>query len=379
MKRQLLILLLFCSLLLHSGCSDSAGATSETTNGVAVVYSDGSPAANVAVFVRPSDKLLGENEAPDTLHTRTNAKGHFDLDSTITPDNYLLELTDSNGMGFQCTPDTSNGQLLLPDTIVLKKQGLLVGSVQDLTIPDDATDREFATDFTVQIYGLDRVTKLNGSGNFSFSNLPVGDIRLHIVSIATADTVAESDKFEIYPDDTTTTGNYFVGGSLSEEIKIVLDLLALNNIDSSELQKCIGIQDNHIAHIYLDSRNIDTLTPEIGNLRLKTFSCARNNLTSVPKELGNLVDLYYIDLSYNHLQYLPKELANMSKVSEIDVEYNQLREIPESFIAENKLPHLHEIHVKGNCLTNLPGEIRQWLYKYSYEKNWQDYQTEWDD
>lgn len=378
MRQLLPTLLLLISLSLFTSCSDSAGATSETTNGVAVIYPDGTPATGVAIFVRPSDKLLSTDETPDSLHTRTNAKGYFELDSLLSPDHYLIELTDSNGNGFQFTPDSSNGELILPDTITLKKQGLLQGSVKEYAETMRA-EPPLTSEYMIQIYGLDRVTRVNSSGEFAFTDLPAGDIRLHIVSNTNDETVVESDKFQIYPDDTTSTGNYIVGGSLADEINIVLKFFALNEIDSKALDSCITIQDNHIAHIYLDGRDIDTLIPELGNLRLKTFSCARNNIKTVPKEFGNLVDLYYIDLSYNRIQYLPKEMANMSKVSEIDVEYNDLRAIPESFLGENKLPHLHEIHVKGNCLTKVPQPIRQWLFEYSYEKNWQDFQEEWEE
>lgn len=373
MNRLLLLFLLLSQVVLLS-CSDSAGATSETTNGVAVITPEGNPAADVAIFIRKSDKLLNVGETPESVYVRTDEKGFFNIDSSLALDRYIIELTDSNGLGYQLSPDTMNGELAFPDTIKLLQQGQLIGSVKDLAADFNLPQIE-GTDLTVQIYGLDRVTRINDKGNFTFADLPPGDVRLHIVSDA-KDTIAESDKVEIFPDDTTNAGNYIIG-SLSDEIALIYELFLLNDLDTATVYEAINIYKGHITDIYLDNRGIHTLIPEIGYLQLKTFSCAKNNITSVPKEFGNLVTLYYIDLSYNQIQYIPEELANMTKCSEIDIEHNQLRDIPLSFTNPNKLTHLDEIHVKNNHLTELPYTKEQWLDKYSYEKSWRYYQTEW--
>jgi len=51
-------------------------------------------------------------------------------------------------------------------------------------------------------------------------------------------------------------------------------------------------------------------------------------LTELPKEIGNLVNLIKLCLSNNQLTELPKEIGNLVNLTELDLGGNQLTELP---------------------------------------------------
>ena len=80
--------------------------------------------------------------------------------------------------------------------------------------------------------------------------------------------------------------------------------------------------------LYLDNNNLSELPKEIGNLiNLEILYLNMNNVTELPKEIGNLTNLKYLNLNDNNLTELPKELGNLNKLNYLSV-YNNLIELP---------------------------------------------------
>ena len=57
---------------------------------------------------------------------------------------------------------------------------------------------------------------------------------------------------------------------------------------------------------------VTSIPREIENLvNLKILYFITNNLTSIPRELGNMVNLDWLSLASNELTSIPRELANL--------------------------------------------------------------------
>ncbi|ANQ52253.2 leucine-rich repeat domain-containing protein [Flammeovirga sp. MY04] len=64
--------------------------------------------------------------------------------------------------------------------------------------------------------------------------------------------------------------------------------------------------------------------------RIKDLSFRDNNLTELPKEIGNLVNLEVLFLNNNNLTSLPEEIGNCTKINTLWVDGNRLKTLPRS-------------------------------------------------
>ena len=57
---------------------------------------------------------------------------------------------------------------------------------------------------------------------------------------------------------------------------------------------------------------------------------SNTNLTELPENLGNLINLEYLELENNELVSLPESIGNLSSLFYLNLKNNQLSSIPES-------------------------------------------------
>ena len=136
------------------------------------------------------------------------------------------------------------------------------------------------------------------------------------------------------------------------------------------------------GHIDLSRNNLTSLPPEIGQLtHLTHLDLSRNNLTSLPPEIGRLTHLTHLDLSRNdffssdrlatlpqlthltrislsdnNLTSLPPEIGQLTHLFHLDISRNNLTSLPPEI---GQLTHLNHLDISRNNLTNLPPEIGQ--------------------
>jgi len=79
-----------------------------------------------------------------------------------------------------------------------------------------------------------------------------------------------------------------------------------------------------------------------------------NNITKLPKEIGNLTKLKILNLNFNELKSLPSEIGNLKKLEELEVENNHLTSIPSSI---GKLKNLKILRMSENEIKSLPSSI----------------------
>lgn len=101
------------------------------------------------------------------------------------------------------------------------------------------------------------------------------------------------------------------------------------------------------------SRNqLVTLPPDLGNLvLLRELLLANNRIPSLPREIARCVQLRKLDLHRNFLTQLPRELQHCERLEEIDVSNNELTELPAEL---GKLANLRMLNVRNNHLASLP-------------------------
>ncbi len=108
-----------------------------------------------------------------------------------------------------------------------------------------------------------------------------------------------------------------------------------------------------LERLDVSANQLSTLPRTIGNLRaLRVLEVRNNILTTLPKEINNLTALEELNISRNQLTTLP-EIGNLTALEELDVSYNQLTTLPEI----GNLTALKRLDVTKNRLTSLPAEI----------------------
>ena len=112
---------------------------------------------------------------------------------------------------------------------------------------------------------------------------------------------------------------------------------------------------NKLKDLYLDNNNLSSLPKEIGNLKnLGYLNLGDNYITSLPKEIGNLKNLEELILDGNNLKSLPKEIGNLKNLKVLHVKENYLASLPKEI---GNLTNLKYFHAWENELASLPKEI----------------------
>jgi small GTP-binding protein len=111
----------------------------------------------------------------------------------------------------------------------------------------------------------------------------------------------------------------------------------------------------------LCDQEISELPPEIGQLiNLRKLDLSRNPLATLPPELGQLNNLRRLDVSGHPLKIqltaVPLEIGQLTNLAELDLSRNQLTALPPTI---SQLTNLRWLDLSGNQLTALPPTISQ--------------------
>ena len=125
-----------------------------------------------------------------------------------------------------------------------------------------------------------------------------------------------------------------------------------NNLTS--LPRGIGNLKN-LENVTLNKNNLTSLPREIGNLeKLKDLYLYSNKLNHLPREIGNLKNLETLSLDNNSLSSLPKNISNLTNLTILRLNNNRLNFLPKNIL---KLKKLIQLYLNSNHLTCLPPEI----------------------
>ncbi len=94
---------------------------------------------------------------------------------------------------------------------------------------------------------------------------------------------------------------------------------------------------------------LQVLDVHLQNAKLSHFSGKYQ--VSIPKSLGDLTQLKYLDLSLCEISHIPETIGNLKSLEILNLSRNKLNKIPQSI---NNLPNLKELHLDDNQLEVLP-------------------------
>ncbi len=127
-----------------------------------------------------------------------------------------------------------------------------------------------------------------------------------------------------------------------------------NNIDDETIPRN---KDKliRLTVLQLFDEQLTNLPKEIGNLsNLRDLRLKRNALVELPKEIGSLKNLEYLSLGSNNLRELPKELGNLKKLRGLWIGRNKFSEVPKIVW---RLRSLTGLSLADNNFMKLPKEI----------------------
>ena len=120
-----------------------------------------------------------------------------------------------------------------------------------------------------------------------------------------------------------------------------------------ELLKIIQhAKDTHVLNI--SGSQLTQLPTEIGELvNLRRLNVKHNQLNTLPREIGNLVNLRELWLDGNQIEELPREIGNLRKLRWLSLNNNRLQELPHELL---ELIELEILELSGNEQLSLPPE-----------------------
>jgi Leucine-rich repeat (LRR) protein len=111
----------------------------------------------------------------------------------------------------------------------------------------------------------------------------------------------------------------------------------------------------NLKYLNLSLNDLTTVPIEIFNLiNLQELYLHDNKLTTIPAEIGNLINLKYLSFSCNEITTIPVEIGNLINLEKISFSYNNLTTIPNEI---GNLINLKELYLYNNKLTIIPAEI----------------------
>uniref|UniRef100_A0A8D0H1X2 Scribble planar cell polarity protein n=1 Tax=Sphenodon punctatus TaxID=8508 RepID=A0A8D0H1X2_SPHPU len=114
----------------------------------------------------------------------------------------------------------------------------------------------------------------------------------------------------------------------------------------------------NLRELWLDRNQLSSLPPELGNLRrLVCLDISENKLEQLPREVSGLVALTDLLLSQNLLERIPDGIGQLKQLSILKVDQNRLAEVTESIGDCENLSELILTENMGLWRNTLPSEI----------------------
>jgi hypothetical protein len=151
-----------------------------------------------------------------------------------------------------------------------------------------------------------------------------------------------------------------------DEVRRVLDPNLLSKIDSASLEKVharaeslrewLRAHNDELANVpWLYLIELTSLPSEIDQfVNLKSIGVGHNHFDHLPDSIGNLRNLESLWANNNHLEYLPDSIGKLVKLNSLAVYNNHLDHLPDSI---GNLVNLESLMVDNNHLDHLPDSI----------------------
>lgn len=211
------------------------------------------------------------------------------------------------------------------------------------------------TPLKADIEAFDRLIKWADENDIKDGNIPRDPRALRGLECLSFENISyfEREKIPSLPEDICKLTNLKIlalGSASHPEI-------ILNNI--TKLPKGIG-NLAELTDIYLQFNSLSELPIEIGNLRkLKVLKLGGNDLTFLPKSIGNLKELEILTIWNNQLIELPEEICLLKNLKRLDISMNLLSILPDFII---RLSGLKAFYYQNDNL-KINGAQKTWIKK----------------
>ncbi|XP_057393301.1 malignant fibrous histiocytoma-amplified sequence 1 isoform X3 [Balaenoptera acutorostrata] len=135
-----------------------------------------------------------------------------------------------------------------------------------------------------------------------------------------------------------------------------LRVLVLRRNRFARLPPAVAELGHHLTELDVSHNRLSVLSAEVVSAlrELRKLNLSHNQLPALPAQLGALIHLEELDVSFNRLAHLPDSLSCLSRLRAIDVDHNQLTAFPWQLL---QLAALEELDVSSNRLRGLPEDI----------------------
>jgi len=141
---------------------------------------------------------------------------------------------------------------------------------------------------------------------------------------------------------------------IQEALRSLATELDLSRNQLSVLPKTLG-QLTQLRALYLSWNKLTTVPEEVARLtQLQKLYLFTNELTVVPESLGQLTQLRSLNLAGNQLNTLPETLGQLTRLQSLNLSWNKLTAMPASL---GQLAKLVSLNLEDNVLTALPESL----------------------
>jgi hypothetical protein len=373
-------LLFFCSPNSHDELAGGSTGTEVSAVVGTIVNTDGSPAALVAIRLRPTDYIVDSSGSTQyrSLHsifdTVTDVNGQFKIDSLL-PGNYRIEAVNSSdtfGVLFEVNIATDTSVVSLPQTKLLP-MAIITGEIQ--------VNSDTVNGGNVQIYGVERSVTIDSNGGFRI-RVPVGAHRLHIKTNAGSpvEPFFESMDVNLHVEqgEMRDIGALRFGSPQSKSCPdgrcdsiILFEILDTLEIDTAHFSSISEWQNGRIMALDFSGLQIQYLPKKIMKLsKVVSIDLGKTGIKDLFHEIGFMKNLNTLYLDSNMLENVPFEIGNLTNCRSLDLSGNKISSLPGSF---TKLYPNVFLDLSGNRLCNLDSTMANWASRF--DPDWKETQT----
>jgi internalin A len=123
----------------------------------------------------------------------------------------------------------------------------------------------------------------------------------------------------------------------------------------------------NLQSLYLTDNQLSSIPAEIGELvNLQSLDFRNNKLSSIPAEIGQLVNLQSLHLSGNQLSSIPAQIRNLVNLQSLKLDSNKLSSIPAEM---GELLNLQSLDLNSNELSSIPTKMGELVNLQSLDLN----------